>query len=227
MGSSESSDQKSRCPMCPAEDSSGDTLKKFCTEGCHNDESGKRVPPAGLSPRNPRYVEEDALDEFSRLLRKKRWHPPKDVAKPVKERSVEERPKPQSGGWWTQSGFGEEGAKRAEHFRREVEADLRKQNLVGLLLESQKKCPEGKGMHTFIFDETEKREETTKKQMHDALQEYLIKPVEDRKNALFDARKSVLQDVTKEFFFEKYFFDRPPTPKSPLRKEQKITSGLV
>eukprot|EP00397_Hematodinium_sp_SG-2012_P048078 GEMP01054934.1.p1 GENE.GEMP01054934.1~~GEMP01054934.1.p1 ORF type:complete len:234 (+),score=21.68 GEMP01054934.1:63-704(+) len=200
MGASES--QVSRTSPCP-----------LSREDCHLClRNGSSATP------EKRFVEEDALDEFSRLLKRRSSSHPRRAGRQSSPKRPEcreiSKDSASSAGWWTQSGFGKEGQMRALAFQQEAQRDLASMPQRSDL--SARRNPEGKGMLTIIFDDADKRQELTRKTQEDGLLEYLRSPTSAPKETV-DQRKAVLQDVTHEYFFDRYFFDRPMTPKSPHR----------
>jgi len=198
MGASESFDGRASCPLCRSCHSPG--LRRRSSSECNlNVYSPQRA--------RPNVIEEDVLGEFSRLLRRA-------------DHSGADRRECEAG-WWTQSGFGEEGRKRALAYNSGYNGGCQdsgqtesvKKKISSPLSPRQQ---DAKGIFTFLFDDYEKRQEKSRQQEAALAEAPRLRP---QKLSETDKRKAVLQDVTHEYFLNKYFFDRPETPRSPTGKQ--------
>lgn len=182
------------------------TNRDVCPQ-CHS----PRRPVRQVAEKPPRkYPEEGAIDEFSRLLKKRksthRQQKPPEKRVPSPKAS-------DAAGWWTQSGFGEEGRRRALAYQAEVRKDYTAHRNK---TPKRRKEPQGVGMLTLMFDEADKRKRWVQKNEENALRSHLGKTMEYVPPIEFQAvpeKKAVLQNVEREFFFDKYFFNRQMTPR--------------
>jgi len=201
MGASESFDGRASCPLCRSCHSPG-LRRRSSSESNLNVYSPQRA--------HANVIEEDVLDEFSRLLRRRRA-----------DHSGADR-KECEAGWWTQSGFGEEGRKRTLAYNSGYnngcqdsgQTESVKKKISSPLAPRQQQ--DAKGIFTFLFDDYEKRQEKSRQQEAALAEAHRPRP---QKLSETDKRKAVLQDVTHEYFLNKYFFDRPETPRSPTGKQ--------